>query len=242
MKKPVVNSLKKVVPNSFIPTLRKYIGTIRSAGKTKIFGIGRNKTGTTSLKLAMKELGFIVGHQRTAENLIFDWAKRDFKQIVSYCKTAEFFQDVPFSKPFTFVVLDHEFLGSKFILTIRDSPEQWYNSVVKFQSKKWGLNGRIPTKEDLQEATYIYKGRPWDTKKLSTVTPENDPYNKELLIKSYINYNESVKDYFHHRKDDLLILNVSEKGAYLKLCDFLNVDPVREEFPWKNKTGGVGTK
>ena len=47
-------------------------------GRQKIFGIGRNKTGTTSLKAAMNELGFVVGRQRTAEKLIFDWAKRDF--------------------------------------------------------------------------------------------------------------------------------------------------------------------
>ena len=35
----------------------------------KIFCIGQNKTGTTSLKKAFEELNFIVGNQRKAEIL-----------------------------------------------------------------------------------------------------------------------------------------------------------------------------
>lgn len=74
----------------------------------------------------MKELGYDVGNQRVAELLVYDYAIRDFQKIVEYCNSADFFQDTPFSKPYTYVILDHEFPGSKFILTIRDSAEQWY--------------------------------------------------------------------------------------------------------------------
>jgi hypothetical protein len=228
--------IKKILPDSIKWGIRKNIGRVKSAGQPKVFGIGNNKTGTTSLKAAMDELGFVVGHQRIAEQLIKDWAKRDFSSIISYCKTAQFFQDVPFSKPYTYVVLDHEFPGSKFILTVRDSPEQWYNSLTKFHAKLWGKNGRIPTKEDLQNATYRYKGRPWETRNWVYDVPSEDPYNKEILIKHYQDYNNSVKEYFRHRPDDLLVLNVAGKGAYQKLCDFLVVESDREEFPWKNKT------
>lgn len=111
----------------------------------KIFGIGNNKTGTTSLQKAMFDLGYKIGDQRTAELLHKEWSLRNFKPIVEYCKTAEFFQDIPFSKPFTFVALDQAFPNSKFILTVRDNPEQWYNSLVKFHSKLWGKDGRTPT-------------------------------------------------------------------------------------------------
>jgi len=151
----MIETIKKILPDAIkwtirknIWTIRKNIGRIKSLGKPKIFGIGNNKTGTTSLKAAMGELGFIVGHQRPAEKLMEDWAKRDFSPIISYCKSGQFFQDVPFSKPYTYVVLDHEFPGSKFILTVRGSPEQWYNSLTEFHAKLWGKNGRIPTKED----------------------------------------------------------------------------------------------
>lgn len=204
--------------------------------KPKIFGIGANKTGTTSLNKAMKDLGFIVGNQRRGELLLEDWAQRDFSKIIKLCYTAEFFQDVPFSLPYTFVALDQQFKNSKFILTERDSAEQWYNSISKFHAKKWGENGRIPTQEDLENAPYIYKGRAWRSNRLVFETPANDPYQKETMCQFYTNYNKSVKEYFRFRPNDLLVLNVSKKGAYRELCDFLNIETTRNEFPWENKT------
>lgn len=216
----------------FFPTIKR----VKAFGKPKIFGIGANKTGTTSLKHAMKELGFTVGNQTTAENLVDDWANRDFRRLIKYCRTAQFFQDVPFSLNYTYVVLDHAFQNSKFILTVRDSPDQWYQSLIRFHGKMWGKDGRVPTKEDLMEGFYLYKGRPWHVNRLINITPEDDLYNKEILIKRYINHNEEVKQYFKHRPDDLLVLNVANENAYAKLCEFLNVKQKRDTFPWKNKT------
>lgn len=221
---------------SYAEPLFPLIKRVQAFGRPKIFGIGANKTGTTSLKYAMKELGFTVGTQRTSENLVDDWARRDFKRLIKYCRTAQFFQDVPFSLNYTFVILDHTFQNSKFILTVRDSPDQWYDSVIRFQSKRYGKNGRIPTKEDLMEATYIYKGRPWHVNRLVNITPEDDPYNKEILIKRYVTHNEQVKQYFRHRPDDLLVLNVANENAYARLCEFLKVKQKRDTFPWKNRT------
>jgi|SRR5690554_5299286 len=207
-----------------------------SKNKPKIFGIGNNKTGTTSLKKAMEELGFKVGDQRAAELMLQQYTSRNFKPLIKYCKTAQFFQDIPFSKPYTYIVLDHEFPGSKFILTIRDSPEQWYNSLIKFHGKLWGKKGGTPTKEDLMEANYIYKGWAWEVMKNVEGVPEDDLYNKEILIKSYIDHNNQVVDYFKHRPKDLLVLNVAKSGAYSKLCEFLGVQSNAIDFPWENKT------
>jgi len=103
-------------------------------------------------------------------------------------------------------------------------------------SKKWGKDGKAPTKDELREATYIYKGRPWHTNRLVRNTPEDDLYNREILIKGYIRRNENIKKYFRHRHDDLLILNVADENAYAELCEFLGVEKKREKFPWLNRT------
>jgi len=171
--------------------------------------------------------------------LVQDWARRDFTKIIKYCRFSTFFQDIPFSLPFTYQALDIAYPGSKFILTIRDNPDQWYNSLTKFHSKLWGKNGRIPTKEDLQNATYIYKGQPWDTAQLIFNSPEEDPYNKELLINYYNAHNQNVKEYFKHRPNDLLVLNVSKKNAYKNLCKFLDIQSKTNNFPWENKTSKI---
>jgi len=118
--------------------LKDRLNLIKVYGKPKIFCIGLNKTGTTSLKKEMILQGFVVGNQRKAELLFDDWVQRDFRRIIRYCRTAQFFQDEPFSCPYTFIAMDQAFLGSKFILTIRDDAEQWYNSLIK--SEKTLLN------------------------------------------------------------------------------------------------------
>ncbi|MFH6984769.1 sulfotransferase [Marinoscillum sp. 108] len=201
----------------------------------KIFCVGLNKTGTTSLKFALGELGFKVGDEEKAKGLLDSWAMRDFRPIVKYCKSAEAFQDSPFSFPYTYVALDQAFPGSKFILTERDDPDQWVSSLINFHGKLWA-NGQTPTKEHLQAAFNSSPGRPWKVNRLLFDTPESDPYNREILIRFYNEYNRGIKDYFKERKMDLLVINLNDKSSYNKFCSFLSVNPVREVFPKLNSS------
>jgi hypothetical protein len=218
--------------------VRLAVGTLRSMGKQKVFCVGRNKTGTTSMAKAFKELGLVVGEQRPAERLLHDWARRDFRRLFWYCHTAQAFQDVPFSLPFTFQALDQRFPESKFILTVRDNPEQWYNSLTRFHATLFG-NGHIPTLDDLKAAGYIYLGFVYEANRLLHDTPADDPYNKDILITDYNAHNNAVQEYFRHRPDDLLVLNVAAPDAYERLCKFLKKPYTGGEFPWENKTTDI---
>ena len=221
-----------------IREIRKPFYILKSYKKQKVFCIGLNKTGTTSLEKAMRDLGYLVGDQREAELLFGDWVKRDFKKLVKYCKTAEFFQDSPFSHPYTFIAIDQAFLGSKFILTVRDNPEQWYNSLINFHGKMWGKGNVPPTSEDLKKAKYVFRGGPFYSIMHSFNVTEEEPYKKDILIDHYKMHNKNVIDYFRFRQDDLLVLNVADTNAYIKLTTFLNVKTEKTEFPWENKTNG----
>ena len=231
-----INILKKVIPSAIKPAIRDKYHEHKHKNKQKIFCIGLNKTGTTSLKKEMELQGFVVGNQRRAELLFDDWVKKDFSRIIKYCKTAQFFQDVPFSLPYTFIAIDQAFPGSKFILTIRDDAESWYNSLIRFHGKLFG-NGKIPpTTEDLKSATYIYKGFPYHSRTHVLNAPENDLYNKEILIDFYETHNKAVTDYFRFRKNDFLEINLKEDNSYEKFCSFLNIVQTKDKFPWENKT------
>jgi len=208
---------------------------LKAVGKKKIFCIGRNKTGTTSLKKALENIGVGVGHQRPGELLIHDWARGDFRRLFIFCRTAQAFQDVPFNLPFTYMALDKKYRESKFILTARDSSGQWYESLVRSHSKLFG-NGNLPDTNDLKNADYCYKGYMYDVMRLVYGTPDNDPYNKDILIAHYERYNKNVLDYFRHREKDLLVLNVSWKDAYERLHLFLDIPFQDCEFPWENRT------
>ena len=204
----------------------------------KVFCVGRNKTGTTSMAAALELLGYRMGNQQEGELLIEDWAKRDFRSLVAYCRKSDGFQDSPFSLNFTFQAMDQEFPGSKFVLTIRDSADQWYASFVRFHimrlRERTGEN-RLPTARDLQEDPYIYPGYLWRLWQLvGWSSARDDPYDKELLVKQYDEHNRLVQDYFRHRPDDLLVLNLSESAAMQRLCSFLKKPFTGQQMPKLN--------
>lgn len=215
----------------------------RRFSRPKIFCIGRNKTGTTTLFEALQTLGYSMGDQLTAEKMLFDYAKRDFRNLIQYCHSADAFQDVPFSFPYTFIAMDQAFPDSRFILTVRDSAEQWYDSMIRFQSKVHSLPSgtneanHVPTAEELKNSTRVFPGFAYHTKKIVFNTPDSDLYNRETLIENYNMHNDMVQDYFRATPEKLLVINVAEPDAYRRLCEFLGISQQEQNgFSWLNKT------
>lgn len=218
---------------------RDFITPIEQARKQKIFCIGLNKTGTTSLEREMIDLGYKVGNQMRGTRLLPEYKNRNFKPIIDLAKSAQFFQDAPFSYPYTFIALDQKFKGSKFILTVRESPEKWYKSITNFHSKLWGDGVNPPTAAQLKEAPGPWPEFRYQVHKTLFDLEDEKLYNKERLIEYYTIHNKMVQDYFSARKDDLLVLNMQEKDGYTKFCDFLNIEQTKDSFPWENKTDNI---
>lgn len=113
----------------------------------KVFCVGYNKTGTTSLGKALK----LLGYRHTSFNKRV-W--RDFysngktDKIIRYTAKFEAFDDLPWLKEDMIPILDKSFPGSKFIYLERDE-ESWAKSNDKWRQK---LFGRIPNlEEDLEK-------------------------------------------------------------------------------------------
>lgn len=213
-----------------------YLKSRVSSRKEKIFCIGCNKTGTTSLAEVMKAMGFHAAPQARAERLLKNYINNDIEKIISFVRRhGSFFQDVPFSLPKIYKNINESFPNSKFILTVRDSSDVWYNSICKFHSKLFG-EGNIPTKELLMNANYIYKGALWDFMKVYGGL-DNAPYDKESLKKFYNKHNEDVISYFKEKPNKLLVVNLKDSDAISRLIDFIDVsDFGLDEMPWANKT------
>jgi hypothetical protein len=217
-----------------------YLGELRRAmvgepGGRKIICVGRNKTGTTSIEAALQSFGLTMGLQARGEMLKGDWARRDFTRIIALCRTADAFQDVPFSNAYTFQAVDAAFPGSKFILTVRDSPEQWFDSLIRFHTKLIN-KGRLPTADDLRSFEYRYKGFLWDAFVMNYGGDERLLYNRDAYIAKYLDHNRSVTEYFRHRPEDLLVLNVGQPDAMQRLCDFVGVPYRGQPMPHLNRT------
>lgn len=204
------------------------------SNKQKIFCIGRNKTGTTSLEHEFLQRGFVVGNQFDGENLLDSYINKDFTPIIDFCKTAQVFQDAPFSYPETYKYLDQAFPDSKFILSVRNSSEEWYNSLINHHSRSFG-KGKIPSKEDLQNAKHVHLGWMWKANRAIFSSPENEPYHKESLIADYQKHNDDVIEYFKNT-NKLLIINLSKSEDYINFCQFLNLEPTGIHFAKLNQS------
>lgn len=198
--------------------------------QNKIFCIGFNKTGTTSLGAFFEQQGLRVAKQIEGERLLNSYIKRDFKTITKFCSRKDriVFQDAPFSLPYTYQHLFTKFPDSKFILTVRNSPEEWYESILKFHSNFYN-RGKVPTKESLKNSNYIHKGWSWDF--MNDVFFNNNEilYERESFLKIYTKHIETVLNYFKNNKNSLLVINIADNQDYYRLCEFLTI-----------KTGDVG--
>ncbi|HUR31926.1 MAG TPA: sulfotransferase [Saprospiraceae bacterium] len=172
----------------------------------KAFCIGFHKTGTTSLGVALEELGYNVCGVR--HDLIPSLQKNDMSEVIAVVKSHDAFRDNPW--PVIFKELDVLFPGSKFILTIREE-NKWIKSAVNhFQ--------RTPSDMRL----FIY-GKAFPVG------------NEEIYLNRYRKHNEAVVEYFKNRASDLLILNLEHENPWIQLCKFLDKPIPGRPFPLINK-------
>jgi hypothetical protein len=173
---------------------------------TRIFGIGMQKTATTSLDAALKILGFDSAHWESGK-----WAMAILREMRKdgHSLTVEKHYalcDLPIA--ILYKELDRAYPGSKFILTIRDE-EDWLESARKHWSyehnqfrKDWDI---WPAANIIHKATYGQK-----------------QFDAEIFRARYRRHNAEVMEYFSGRPDDLLILDMSNQDSlWSKLCHFL---------------------
>lgn len=209
--------------------------TLTSKSPGKVFCIGANKTGTTSVEIVFRNLGLVAGNQEQAEMYIHDWAKQDYRRIIKYCQPAQAFQDIPFSRHGTFKVLDGAFPGSKFILTVRNNTDEWYESLVWFHTRIVGKD-RVPTAEDLQQFNYRYPGYLLDAMRLTYGVYNSTLYNRDVYINYYESHNSQAIEYFQNRPEDLLVLNLAEADAMERLVKFLGFPYTGQKMPHANSS------
>lgn len=109
------------------------------AGRVKLFGIGLNKTGTTSLRLALQHLGF--RHHAPDRGLMKDYAAGELKSILAAAESHDSFEDWPW--PLVWRQMDAHFgARARFVLTRRISPAAWLGSLKK-HAERSRAGGRL---------------------------------------------------------------------------------------------------
>ena len=101
----------------------------------KLFGIGANKTGTTTLDCVARKIYGLKSSQRAGVATIHQLMSGNYSEFIKHMNSHDFHQDLPTSIKSFYVAIDALFPNSKFILTIRDS-ESWFESFFEFYYKR----------------------------------------------------------------------------------------------------------
>jgi hypothetical protein len=176
----------------------------------KIFGIGLNKTGTTTLGKALEILEFSK-HISFDLGLTKKWYRGDIAELIDKAKDYNNFEDWPW--PLVYKEMSEKYPNSKFILTTRKSSDIWYESLCK-HSLKTGPS-------EFRKMIYGYS------------MPQK--YKSEH-INFYNLHNESARDFFINQDDRFKEICFENGEGWEKLCGFLNKEVPETPFPHLNKS------
>jgi len=175
----------------------------------KVFGIGFQRTGNTSLWAALNMLG--ISTVKFPKQLYYD---PDHPILNRY----EGFTDNPI--PLLYQKLDRRFPGSRFILTVREE-QSWLKSVewlYTIGAIKFYWNERLET-DEIHQALYGATN-----------------FDPKIFLERYRQHNRSAVEYFADRPGDLLVMEIHAGDGFAKLCPFLGLPAPRKPFPRRNRS------
>ena len=217
----------------------------------KIFCIGYNKTGTSSLEVVLRALGYELPDQGQQElRLTQQLYDGNFRPLVEFCSKYDAFQDSPFSKGVVFAQADCLFPNSKFVLSVRD-PDKWYESLVRYHLagilKQQGITDVSQVNEETykDKTVYLYENYSYANVKriISRVVDGklvhdwSRVYDKAHYIEMYQRRNEQIMNYFQDRPWDLLVIDVEKEADISRILAFLDLpEKLNFEMPHMNRS------
>ena len=234
-----------MTPQEFTKAVQPRV--IANKNFSKIFVIGFNKTGTTTLETALRLYGYHLPSQHQQEiRLSKSTFHTNYEEMTSFCTNYDAFQDMPFSQGLTYVAADAIFPNSRFILTERPATA-WFKSMCKFHKKVFNLDDvtKLTEKDVLEKLTYLYPEYSHSNKERILSSFENNSmkvnweklYDADWYIDMYERRNEEIKRYFMKAPEKLLVIDVTQEKTTEKICRFLNI-PIEcvIDMPHSNKT------
>ncbi len=179
----------------------------------KIFILGLPRTSTTSICLAMLDMGYTVAHTCYTQKCLTD---------------AEVIADTPVFNDYQ--LLDKAFEGSKFI-NLERQLDLWVPSIKQ-------LLQRMHTNVIRKDGGFNPHIKRCFSEKFAPFTLDNIN-NDDFLKQCYNQHQSQINHYFKNRSDDLLSIDISKPDSYQRLLSFLQKDLPVKGFEKINIAGKV---
>jgi len=187
--------------------------------RPRVFGIGLSKTGTTSLAVALEELGFAT----------VDWSNPLTAELMNDNDLHLFdaFTDTPCC--LNFEKYYYMFPNAKFIYTVRQ-PDDWENSWTAHFKRWYLLSDFQEIRKKLTDPDAFHFGTQTSDIYMSLY------FNHENFTEAYQVYDRRVRRFFEDKPSDrLLVFDIFAGDGWQKLCAFLGRDIPAAPFPWENR-------
>jgi hypothetical protein len=174
----------------------------------KIFGIGLQKTGTTSLGMSLLHLGY--RHRTFTQAMVLCVSEGLLEPVFAFVDQFDSFDDLPW--PLIYPRLDERYPGSKFILTTRRDSQTWLRSMKQ--------HALVMGPKEHRKMAYGHVM----------------PFGHEAeYVARYERHNREVREYFQDRPGDLLEVCWETGSGWKELCAFLDKPIPDIPFPHENK-------
>jgi len=180
----------------------------KSFENMKVFGIGLNKTGTKTLGSCFNEFGYL--HKSVDRQAFELFKKGDLNGLFNIIDDYDSFEDWPW--PLIYKEIDKRFPDSKFILTLRKTPEIWFKSLCRHAD----YTGPTEYRKHIYGFAMPHK-------------------HKQHHLNFYNKHINDVSEYFKNRPEKLLIICWENGDGWDKLCSFLNFKCPDIPIPHENK-------
>ncbi|UJR80840.1 sulfotransferase family protein [Sandaracinus amylolyticus] len=195
--------------------------------KPKVFGLGLSRTGTRSLTAALHVLGFDTVHYPTDRATLDTLVRGDarFPLLDHYdgmtdITTAPYFED-----------FDRLYPGSKFVLTVRDTPA-WLQSCRNHWTGRSAYEAASTSDPIAAEEHRVHMEI---RRFLRAAVYASYEFDEARFERAHRRHVENVTRYFANRPNDLLVLDIAGGDGFEKLAPFLGVPVPEQPFPHKGK-------
>ncbi len=176
--------------------------------RRKVLGVGIGKTGTSTLGACMRKLGYhhLTWRRQLSQRILIE---KDVVEMERLMEEYDSFDDTPWN--FLYREMDERYPDTRFVLTLRSSPEVWFRS----------LKGHCE-RHMVDCPEYAF----------GTKRPVENPAS---AIATYERHNRDIREYFADRPGKLLEVCWETGDGWKELCDFLEEDVPDLPFPHANR-------